>query len=119
MSPAPKITSFAMKLVFANQDRELVQGVVVQQRHKLRMSSLAMIEKEKRIGIVEVRTHKLRVGVFRQSVEGKAAPALGVHHFENSEHILLPLFRGSVQLNVKDPACHSVVGLAQAALFIH
>ena len=77
--------------------------------------SLAIIKAEKRIRVIEIRARELRVGVFRQDVEGEPVPAKRVDSFQSIENIFFPLLCRCVQLDVEDSAGDGVVGLGQSA----
>src|SRR6266702_2451432 len=113
MSPAPKITTFAipLRLSLSHQDREFVQWIIVKQGNKAGKGCFAVMKKEPCVRIVEIGSHKLRVRVFSQNIKSKSPSADPVYLVQCAKHKLLPLGFGRVQFDVEDSAGNRVVGL--------
>ena len=91
--------------------RELVEPVVVEQRDVAGIASLAAVEEEARVAVVEIGSHPVRVRVARQHVEGEP-PAAEPLRSARSSRARTRRHSSSVdvELDVEDAARDGVVG---------
>ena len=101
--------------VFAHEEGELIQAVVVKQGHVARVPPLAQVEIETGITIVEVITAFVRIRVAGKAVESEAAGRAGVEQIQGGGNVCLPLGNRNTGADIENTAGDGVVGLARAA----